>query len=285
MLTRTRPAAVGTRGTGPVRVWRGILIQSLDPMPRRARVRRAPKVPLELFTVTSRIDERPSTPLPHPRPARRFSGGTRLSNERTFTQWAYAAALAPIRTAPSVHGCRISQLRWCTDDGFPATYLLLRAHRDAAGQQWVELRHPLQPSGQVGWVQREALGRFHTTRDSLVVDRRRLCMEFFTDGRLRWTAPVGVGKPSAPTPGGRFWIQERFKIFDSSSSYWPYAFGSTDYSTLSHWPSPGVIGIHGPAFDAGAIPGRRSDGAITLGIDDDAWLAKHLRLGTPVRVL
>jgi lipoprotein-anchoring transpeptidase ErfK/SrfK len=94
-----------------------------------------------------------------------------------------------------------------------------------------------------------------------------------------------VGKPNTPTPAGHYWIDERFKISDPSSGYYPYAFGTTDYSTLSDWPGGGIVGIHGPYYDAAGIPGYISHGCIRLRVADDFWLAAHVKMGTPVRVL
>jgi lipoprotein-anchoring transpeptidase ErfK/SrfK len=82
-------------------------------------------------------------------------------------------------------------------------------------------------------VKRAALGVLHLTHQLLVVNRERLRMYFYIDGHLRWSAPVAVGKPGTPTPPGRFWIRERFRIDDPRSGYWPYAFGTSDYSTLT----------------------------------------------------
>ncbi|HYB25749.1 MAG TPA: L,D-transpeptidase [Solirubrobacteraceae bacterium] len=167
----------------------------------------------------------------------------------------------------------------------PLTYLLLRAHWDTAGQEWLELRIPGRPNGRTGWVERSALGPFHLTHLLVVVNRERMRMYFYDRGRQIWTAPVGVGKPSTPTPAGDFWIDERFKISDPSSGYYPYAFGTTDYSTLTDWPGGGVVGIHGPYYDPQGIPGQISHGCIRLEIADDFWLAEHLKLGTPLQVV
>ena len=83
---------------------------------------------------------------------------------------------------------------------------------------------------------------------------------------------MAVGKPSTPTPPGRFWIRELFKIGSPASGYYPYAFGTADYSTLSEWPRGGIVGIHGPYYDPGGIPGamlRLSTGGSRLGRSAD----------------
>jgi hypothetical protein len=208
-----------------------------------------------------------------------------LSNERTFTRWAYVERIAWIYRTPRSSARRVTQLTWYTQDGFPALYLVLHAHWDSGGREWVKIRIPGRPNGRVGWVKRDALGALQVTHLLIVVDRERLRMSFYRDGRRIWSAPVGVGKPGTPTPAGHYWIDERFKISDPSSGYYPYAFGTTDYSTLSDWPGGGIVGIHGPYYDAAGIPGYISHGCIRLRVPDDFWLAAHVKLGTPVRVI
>jgi len=208
----------------------------------------------------------------------------RLSDERTFTRWAYAARRRPVYRRPSGTAARVSRLRWYTEDGFPEIYLVLRAREDQHGQRWVKLRIPGRPNGRTGWVRRESLGALHLTHTLIVVNRSRLRMSFYSNGRRLWSAPVGIGMSGMPTPAGRFWIRERFKILDPSSGYYPYAFGTSAYSVLSEWPGGGVVGIHGPYHESRRIPGPISHGCIRLRVRDTFWLAAHVRLGTPVHV-
>lgn len=208
-----------------------------------------------------------------------------LSNETTFTRWAYLNHAVTIHGAPRASSRRVGRLAWWTPDGFPSIYLVLRASWDAHGREWVKLRIPGRPNGRTGWVRRDALGRFHLTRQVVVVNRERRRMYFYRHGRRIWSAPVGVGKRGSPTPVGHFWVNERFKIADRSSGYYPYAFGTTDYSTLTDWPGGGVVGIHGPYYDPQGIPGDISHGCIRLEVAADFWLAAHIRMGTPLRVI
>ncbi|MGH3265312.1 MAG: L,D-transpeptidase [Trebonia sp.] len=208
----------------------------------------------------------------------------RLSDERTFTRWAKVVWPAPIRASPTPHGRLVARLERYTQDGFPQVYLLLESHTDRHDRLWVKLRIPGRPNGRVGWVRRNALGRFHLTHRLLVVDRRRERIMLDVYGRVVWSAPVGIGAPGTPTPAGHFWINEEFVITNRRSGYWPYALGTTDYSTLADWPGGGVVGIHGPYYDAAGIPGRISHGCIRLRSGDDAWLAHHIAIGDPLLI-
>jgi hypothetical protein len=208
-----------------------------------------------------------------------------LSNEITYTRWAYVARIANVYVSPRTTSRRLTRLHWRTEDGFSEVYVLLRAHWDRDGMEWIKLRIPMRPNGHVGWVEANALGDFHVSHQRVLVDRHRLRLYFYERGHLRWSAPVGVGQPSTPTPPGYFWVRERFTISDPTSGYYPYAFGTSDYSTLSEWPRGGVVGIHGPYFDSGGIPGYISHGCVRLKVPDDRWLGTHLRVGTPVRII
>jgi len=241
---------------GAARAWGGTEIRSLDPT----------RLPAGASKTAARRDQV-------------------LSNEVTFTRWAYVNRIAWIYRSHSTSAPRVAQLTWYTADGFPSIYIALRTHWDAHGSEWVKLRVPGRPNGRTGWVQRNALGALHLTHLLVVVNRERLRMYFFRGGRQIWSAPVGVGRAGTPTPTGHFWIDERFTIADPGSGYYPYAFGTTDYSTLSDWPGGGVVGIHGPYYDASGIPGYISHGCIRLHVADDLWFAAHVALGTPLRVI
>jgi lipoprotein-anchoring transpeptidase ErfK/SrfK len=208
-----------------------------------------------------------------------------LSNERTNTRSANVIYVGIIRKRPDPGSKAVGRLHQLTEDGFPEVYLVLRAYTDLAGNEWTQIRIPGRPNGRTGWVLRESLGTFRSTRWQIVVNRRTLRMTASWNGKRRWRRPVGVGKPGTPTPAGRFWIREKIKVSDKSSPYWPYALGTANYSTLSEWPGGGVVGIHGDWNEPQLIPGRPSHGCIRMRDGDVAWLAKHVPVGTPLRIL
>ncbi len=208
-----------------------------------------------------------------------------LSNELTLTTWAHPELEGPIYAQPSFHSRRIATVHLLTEDGFAEVYPLLSVFVEAEGQEWLRLRIPGRPNGRIGWAPRELLGPFHHTRWRIVVDLSSRRMSVYYAGALRRVFPVGVGTPSTPTPPGHFWIRERFKLSNPGSPYWPYALGTSDYSTLSEWPGGGVIGIHGPYGEPQKIPGDPSHGCIRMLAPDIAWLASRVTLGTPVDVV
>jgi hypothetical protein len=206
----------------------------------------------------------------------------RLSNELTNTRWAHPARTAAIRSAPATSAAVVGRLHMLTEEGEPEVYELLSKLSIPAGETWVQLRIPGRPNGRIGWVPRTDLAAFHLTHWALTVNLSRLRATLFLDGRATWSAPVGVGKPSTPTPTGHFWIRELLRV-PGHTLYGPYAFGTSDYSVLSEWPRGGVVGIHG-TNEPQLIPGHPSHGCIRMSNANITYLAHHLPVGAPVHI-
>ena len=203
-----------------------------------------------------------------------------LGNQTTTTIYSTANNLAPIRTAPSVSASKIIGLAFANPDGFIQTYELLREHY-AGGRWWVQLRVPMRPNGHIGWVPRNALNSFITVHTEIVVNRAAETLTLYRNGKAIYHAPVGVGKPSTPTPAGNFWITESFA--SSDPFYGPWAFGTSDYSVLTDWPGGGIVGIHGTNEPA-LVPGDPSHGCMRLHNSDVLALRHLVPVGTPVVV-
>jgi hypothetical protein len=207
-----------------------------------------------------------------------------LSNERTSTTWAHPIEEAPIRARPVAGSRVLAHTHLATEDGFPEVYVLLSSVTDTQGRVWIQVRIPGRPNGRVGWVDRTTLGEFRVTHWLVEITRRSRRLKAYYNGKLRFSAPVGIGKPRTPTPAGHFYIREIFKL-PRSNAYWPYAIGTSDYSTLTDWPGGGVVGIHGDFGEPKLIPGAPSHGCVRMRDRDLAWLAPRLTLGTPVRIV
>jgi hypothetical protein len=212
------------------------------------------------------------------------AAGVRLSDETTLTRYAYARTAAPVRRMPAATSARTGRLHFQTEDHFPEPYLLLRSTVDTRGREWVKLRLPRRPNGRTGWVTRAALGNFHVVRTHLRINRSTLRAVLYRDGRPVWRARIGVGKAGTPTPAGRFYVRERFRVRGRGSVYGPYAFGTSAYSVLSDWPKGGIVGIHG-TNQPGLIPGRPSHGCVRLPNRAILGLARLMPVGTPIHIL
>lgn len=214
-----------------------------------------------------------------------FTGhNKRLSNERTFTRWAHPQTPARIRYVPRYSSRSFARLRFLTEDREAEAYVVLRSRVDSREHTWLKIRVPMRPNGRVGWVPREALGPLYLVRTRLVIDRRSLRATLFRRGRRIWAAPIGVGRPSTPTPAGRFYIRERLRGLGDGDTYGPWAFGTSAYSPgLTDWPGGGVIGIHGTNRPE-LVPGRPSHGCVRVRNGPIRRLARLLPIGTPVEI-
>lgn len=212
-----------------------------------------------------------------------LSASVPLSDEVSFTRWAYPAHALPIREWPEPSAPLIAPVSLSTEDGLPEVYVLLRSWSDASGRDWLEVRIPARSAPLSGWVDASAFGRAHLVRTRLVVDRGRLKATLYRAGRELWSSRIGVGKASTPTPAGRFWVRERIRSTDPGGTYGPWAFGTSAYSRLSDWPGGGVIGIHG-TDQPYLIPGRPSHGCIRVPNPAIRRLAALMPIGTPVWV-
>ncbi len=204
-----------------------------------------------------------------------------LSNEMTLTTWTIADVNVPIRTQPASDARAITKLRTYTADGDLQSYMLLREHWTSSGA-WVQLRIPGRPNGRIGWVPRSVLDNFEVTHMAIVVDRETTTLTLYRRGHVVYRFPVGVGKPSTPTPAGHFWITEAGN-FLADPFYGPYQFATSDFSTLSEWPGGGVVGLHG-TNEPQLIPGHPSHGCIRLLNQDVLKLVHLVGIGTPVTV-
>ncbi len=206
-----------------------------------------------------------------------------LSNLRTLSRWAFPQAPAAAHQFPSARSPVVGRLRFLTSDGQAEVYVALRSYT-VAGKTWILVPIPGRPNGVRGWVPAEALGEMQITHEYLRVDREALRATLYREGRPIWSAPVGVGRPSLPTPEGHFYVMEKLTVI-GGPTYGPYAIGTSAYApTLSEWPGGGVVGIHG-TDEPQLIPGRPSHGCIRLRNADVARLWQIIEVGTPIEIV
>jgi L,D-transpeptidase catalytic domain len=204
-----------------------------------------------------------------------------LSNETTSSTWALADYLVAIHAKPSYNSAKLAQLQVETPDQEALqSYLLLRERWTSSGA-WIKLRIPMRPNGKTGWVPRWSLGAFHHTEMQIVVNRAARQLTLYRSGHTIYTAPVGVGKPSTPTPPGHFWITESFPSLDPF--YGPYAFGTSDYAQDTDFPDGSIVGLHG-TNEPSLIPGDPSHGCIRLLNNDIVALSHIVKIGTPLLI-
>ncbi len=175
----------------------------------------------------------------------------------------------------------VAKLRqWTPDQQALQTYMII-ARQKIHGKTWVLISLPMRPNGRVGWVPRSYLGAYITSDEELIIDRVARTLVLCRAGKAVYHAPVGVGRPSLPTPAGHFWITESFASEDTF--YGPWALGTSDYAAraalLDGFPDGGLVGIHGTNAPQ-LVPGDPSHGCMRLHNSDILRLSKLVPIGT-----
>jgi hypothetical protein len=213
-------------------------------------------------------------------------GAVVLSNGRTLSRWAYPQAAAVVRKTPSRAAHAVGRLHFLTEDGQAEVYMVLKKARVAGtGVTWMEVALAQRPNHVTGWVAASALGALHIVRGRLVVRRSKLRATLYNGaGHAIWSARVGIGRSSLPTPAGHFYVREKLRAI-GAPMFGPYALGTSAYAPkLSDWPGGGVVGIHG-TDEPQLIPGRPSHGCMRLRNADITRLWHLISVGTPIDVI
>jgi lipoprotein-anchoring transpeptidase ErfK/SrfK len=102
--------------------------------------------------------------------------------------------------------------------------------------------------------------------------------------RVRRFAVV-TGKPSTPTPAGRFFVTERVRQ-PRGSALGPWVLATSAYSDVlrQFGGGPGQIGLHGRSGLPAPLGSAASHGCVRFDDRAIAWLARRARPGTPVTI-
>ena len=206
-----------------------------------------------------------------------------LSHPGHTSTWAYLESATDAYASPSRHARVLGYLGLTTQDGtsellFEQQRVLLR------GVWWTQVRLPLRPAGQIGWVPSHTLGQPQHVNTYVVVSTERMTLTLYRNGKVIFVTPVGTGKASTPTPHGQFYIRDRLTGFPAGSIYGPLAFGTSALSNVeTDWPGGGVIGIHG-TNEPSLIPGHPSHGCVRVPNWEIVKLAALLPIGTPLTI-
>jgi lipoprotein-anchoring transpeptidase ErfK/SrfK len=94
-----------------------------------------------------------------------------------------------------------------------------------------------------------------------------------------------VGKPSTPTPTGRFFVEETVQM-QAGEAGGPFALAlSARSNVLQEFEGgPGQIAIHGRDNLGGTLGTAASHGCIRLATASIDWLAGRMGPGTPVTI-
>jgi lipoprotein-anchoring transpeptidase ErfK/SrfK len=152
------------------------------------------------------------------------------------------------------------------------------------GDRWLRVMLPGRPNGSKGWIgQRGTVATSTGWRLALRTASRRLLVYRF--GHLVRTFGAIVGKPSTPTPHGKFFVEESVRM-PSGSAGAPFALALSARSDVfqEFEGGPGQIAIHGIANLGGSMGTAISHGCIRLTNPGVSWLAVRVPAGAVVRI-
>jgi lipoprotein-anchoring transpeptidase ErfK/SrfK len=161
---------------------------------------------------------------------------------------------------------------------------VLAHHRGRQGVMWLKVLLPGRPNSHTGWIKK--LGTVGaTTRWAIVVRLTQRRVDVFRNGRPAESFRAVVGKPSTPTPQGRFFVEEWLSIIPGYPGG-PFALALSARSNVyqEFEGGPGQIALHG-IYRIGGTPGTAaSHGCVRLDSPAMAWLGTHIHGGVPVTI-
>ena len=187
-------------------------------------------------------------------------------------------------SAPHARRSRVSTVRASRPITGAQTVLPVLGHTTSGGAHWLRVMIPGRPNGMKGWIaQRRTVPA--TTSWHVVVRKSSRRVRVYRRGRLVRSFAAVVGKPSTPTPHGRFFVEESVRMLRGSAGA-PYALAlSARSNVLQEFEGgPGQIALHGVA-NLGGIPGTAiSHGCVRLANRNIRWLAARVAPGVPVAI-
>jgi lipoprotein-anchoring transpeptidase ErfK/SrfK len=155
---------------------------------------------------------------------------------------------------------------------------------DRHGTAWLKVGLAGRPNSHTGWISTSSTTRT-STRWQILIRLSTRHVTALRDGHQVRTFTAVVGKPSTPTPQGRFYVEESVQLSQSEVGA-PYALAlSARSNVLQEFAGgPGQIALHGTDNVGGILGTAASHGCIRLDTQAITWLATRIGPGTPVTI-
>jgi hypothetical protein len=152
------------------------------------------------------------------------------------------------------------------------------------GIRWLEVMLPGRPNGSTGWIAQHGT-RTLVTGWHIAIDLAGRRVRVYRDGRMVRTIQAVVGKPSTPTPTGRFFVEETVQM-RAGEAGGPYALAlSARSNVLQEFEGgPGQVALHGRDNLGGTLGTAASHGCVRVDTASIDWLAARIGPGTPVTI-
>jgi lipoprotein-anchoring transpeptidase ErfK/SrfK len=172
--------------------------------------------------------------------------------------------------------------------GAPTELLVLGSRIDAAGHPWLRVRLDYRPNGFAAWIDEEDT-ILHEDPWRIAVSRAGRYVKVYDADRLERTFAAVVGKPSTPTPAGLFAIAAELPQGTSEDFEGTWVLPLTAHSEVlkTFEGGDGQVALHGRGGASLLDPlgSARSHGCVRLANAAIDWIAGHVPVGTPVRIL
>ena len=190
-----------------------------------------------------------------------------------------ATATRSVVRAVSPTGTKTWSLRNPNNLGAPLVFLVIGQRSGG----WL-VRIPARPNGSTGWIRSSDVS-VALTEWSLRISLSQHLLRVYKQGALQRKILVGLGRPSAPTPRGKFYLTEVLQATNPGGAYGPYAYGLSAFSsTFTEFEGgPGQIGMHG-TNQPSSIGRNVSHGCIRMSVTNISWLAHRVPAGTPITI-
>jgi lipoprotein-anchoring transpeptidase ErfK/SrfK len=182
-----------------------------------------------------------------------------------------------LRSSP--HGRRVARLDTKTQFGSPETVLVVR---HVPG--WLGVVATQAGNGKVGWIPLSAASLVRVNWELKVsLKARRLTV--LEGGKVLQRYTVAIGRPTAPTPTGRFAVTDRLVTGDPSGPYGCciLALSARSPHAIEDWNGGDRIAIHSTP-ETWSIGEAVSHGCLRLTLAEGRWLLSHVPLGTPTLI-
>ena len=152
------------------------------------------------------------------------------------------------------------------------------------GTRWLQVLLPGRPNGRTGWIVQHQTQLATTSWHVVVKTSTRTVLVYRRGGLVRSFSAI-VGKPSTPTPHGRFFVEESV-LMPRGSAGAPFALALNAHSDALRrfGGGAGQIALHGVANLSGTLGTASSHGCVRLAGQSIRWLADHIAAGTPVTI-
>ncbi len=166
-----------------------------------------------------------------------------------------------------------------TEFGGPRHFLVVG---EAGG--WLEVQVPVRPNGSTGWVHRSSV-TLSELKHRVLVDLSERSVVVWEDNQVVLDTTGAVGRASAPTPQGNFYIRDIFE-WDPDSAYGPWVLALSSYSEVIDQINGGdaVVAIHGTNAPW-KLGEAASLGCIRLDNEIVTLLAQTVGPGTPIQIV